>query len=68
MAQEEIEITIGKNGEVSIQTIGVKGPKCLKIAEALAQIIGQEESRRLTSEYYEAEEQVRGHVDVKQTW
>ena len=64
MAQEEIEISIDKLGEVTIRTIGIKGPRCLKEAEALAKIIGQEQARELTSEYYEAEQQARGHVDI----
>lgn len=68
MAQEELEISIGPNGEVTIRTIGIKGPRCLKEAQELAQIVGREQSRQLTSEFYEAEQQVRGHVDVRQTW
>ncbi|MEQ9379777.1 MAG: DUF2997 domain-containing protein [Pirellulales bacterium] len=65
MAQEEIEIEISRDGTVSIRTIGIKGPRCLDQAEALAKIIGQEQSRQLTSEYYEAEQDVRGHIDIR---
>jgi len=66
MAQEELEITIDAQGRVQVRTIGIKGPRCLDYAEALARILGREESRQLTSEYYEAEQQARTHVDVKQ--
>ena len=67
MAREEIEITIGKTGEVEIRTIGIKGPRCLDVAEALARIIGQEQSRELTQEYYEVQQQTHGRVNVKRT-
>jgi hypothetical protein len=66
MAQEEFEIAIGPDGKVTIQTRGVKGAKCLDYAELFAQIIGREESRQLTNEYYEAEAEVRRHVEQKQ--
>lgn len=66
MAQEEIEITIGPDGQVTFRTIGFKGPRCLTEAEALARIVGQEQSRQLTSEFYESEQRVDGRVDVRQ--
>ncbi len=68
MAREELEIEIGTSGKVTARTIGIKGPRCLDLAEMLARIVGREESRQLTSEYYEASEQVQEHVDVKQRW
>jgi hypothetical protein len=68
MAREELEIEIGPSGKVTVRTIGIKGPRCLDLAEFLARIVGREESRQLTSEYYEATEQVQQHVDVKQRW
>ncbi len=66
MAQEEIEIEIDPAGKVTVRTIGIKGPRCLDVADFLARIIGREESRELTSEYYEATGQVQRHLDVKQ--
>ena len=68
MAREELEIEISPSGKVTARTIGIKGPRCLDLAEFLARIVGREESRQLTSEYYEATEQVQEHVDVKQRW
>ena len=68
MAKEEIEIEISPAGKVTARTIGIKGPRCLDLADLLAQIVGREESRQLTSEYYEAQEQVERHIDVKQRW
>ncbi len=66
MAREEIEIEISPSGKVTARTIGIKGARCLDVAEFLARIIGREESRELTSEYYEATEQVQQQIDVKQ--
>jgi hypothetical protein len=66
MAREELEIEIDAQGRVQVRTIGIKGPRCLDIAEAVARILGREESRQLTSEYYEAQETTRSQVDVKQ--
>ncbi len=66
MAQEEIEIQIDPSGKVTVKTIGIKGARCLDYAEFIAQLVGREESRQLTSEYYEGDGQVRRQVDVKQ--
>ena len=38
----------------------------LDVAEMLAQIVGREESRELTNEYYEAEVHTEHRIDVKQ--
>ena len=65
MAKEELEIEIGPDGKVSIRTVGIKGPRCLEVAEAIARIIGEEQSRRLTSEYYESQIDVKQHVDIR---
>jgi hypothetical protein len=68
MAREELEIEISPSGKVTARTIGIKGSRCLDVAEFLAKIVGREESRQLTSEYYEEAEQVQERVDVKQRW
>jgi hypothetical protein len=67
MAKEELEISIDAAGRVTVRTIGIKGTRCLDYAEMVALILGREESRELTSEYYEADEVTRTHVDVKHT-
>jgi hypothetical protein len=68
MAREELEIEISPSGQVTARTIGIKGPRCLDLAEMLARIVGREESRELTAEYYEASEHVEERVNVKQRW
>ena len=54
MNDEEIEIEIGADGKVVVRTIGIKGPRCVDIAEAIAQIVGRVESMQKTDEYFEA--------------
>ncbi len=66
MAREEIEIEISSSGKVTARTIGVKGAACLDLADMLAKIVGKEVSRRLTSEYYEAEEHVNDEIRIHQ--
>jgi hypothetical protein len=66
MAQEELEIEISPDGKVTMRTRGVKGPVCMDYADLVAQIIGREESRQKTSEYYEIPNQSRARIDVKQ--
>ncbi len=64
MAKEELEIEISPSGKVTARTIGIKGPRCLDVAEFLARIVGKEESRTLTSEYYETEQQVQDQIQI----
>jgi hypothetical protein len=64
MSDEEIEIEIGADGKVVVRTIGIKGPRCVEIAEAIALIVGREESRQLTDEYYEVG--IQTHAQVEQ--
>ncbi len=66
MAEEEIEIEISAAGKVTVRTKGIKGPVCMEYAELFARIIGREESREKTSEYYESPEVIQRRVDVKQ--
>jgi hypothetical protein len=65
MANEEFEIEIGPSGKVTVRTVGIKGPRCVDFAEMFVQILGNEESRELTSEYYEESVEVQRHIDVR---
>lgn len=55
MNEVELSIIIRPDGEVEVQVEGAKGKRCLAYAELLRQIIGEEQSRDLTAEYYEPE-------------
>jgi hypothetical protein len=65
MMAEEMEIEISPSGQVTVRTIGIKGAKCIDAAQFIAQIVGREESRQLTSEYYEASQHVENHQKIR---
>ena len=52
MAAPEFDITIGKDGKLKVQVKGSQGAECMALADLIREIIGKEESRELTSEYY----------------
>lgn len=62
---EEMEIEISPNGQVTVKTLGIKGGRCIDAAEFIARIVGQEKSRQMTSEYFEAEQHVERHQEVR---
>jgi Protein of unknown function (DUF2997) len=66
MAQEEIEIEISPSGEVVVRTKGIKGQACMDYADLFVRILGREEHREKTSEFYESAVEVRRTIDVKQ--
>lgn len=62
MKKQDIEITIGPNGEVSFTMKGVKGKNCLAESAFLEEALGTVVEREHTSEYYEASEGVSQSV------
>ncbi len=42
MEIQEIEVTIGKDGQVQVQVRGVKGKKCLELTKELEEALGGE--------------------------
>ncbi|WP_020614503.1 DUF2997 domain-containing protein [Sediminispirochaeta bajacaliforniensis] len=63
--KEELEITIGENGEVSLHVTGVAGAGCTKLTEELEDALGVVTRRELTGDYYRQEEEtsVEIHTD-----
>ena len=57
MAKKQLKIKILPNGEVQMQTQGIKGKKCLDYIEIM-KLLGdfKIEKQELTSEYYEENE------------
>lgn len=66
MAQEELEIEISPDGKVTVTTKGIKGPACMDYADLFAQILGREESREKTAEYYQTAETIVRNVNIQQ--
>ncbi|MBM4319993.1 MAG: DUF2997 domain-containing protein [Deltaproteobacteria bacterium] len=52
MERPELLITIDKEGKVRVQVQGVSGERCLELADLVKEIVGIEEQRQLTGEYY----------------
>lgn len=65
MAEQELEITISPEGKVTVRTHGIKGETCMEYADLLVQIVGREEQREKTTEYYQTEQETT-HVRVQQ--
>jgi hypothetical protein len=49
-----IDITIDADGKVKVKVHGVSGKECTNLTDAIAKIVGREESRSLTSEYHQS--------------
>lgn len=59
MQIQEIEVVIGKSGNVQIHVMGIKGEQCLETTKALENALGGELiSREPTSEASEQEKEI----------
>jgi hypothetical protein len=65
MRQREFEITISKDGSVEVHVKGYKGRRCLDAVKMFEQVVGKPKARRLTSEYYDPEEEVQYRIDQR---
>jgi hypothetical protein len=65
MERPEFEITISRSGKVKVHVKGVKGARCIELADLIQEIVGREDERQLTSDYYTLEGKVRIHTQVK---
>ena len=64
VGQPEFDITIGKDGKLRVEVKGSAGKQCLELADLIRDIVGKEDSRELTTEYY-GEQSVRMDVKVR---
>lgn len=59
---QEIEVTIGKDGQVQVQVRGVKGTKCLTLTKELEEALGGDILERImTPEAMEEPDQAIGN-------
>ena len=68
MAKKQLKIKLLPNGEIKMETIGVKGKKCLdyvKLIEILAD--AKVEKQEYTSEYYEQDDTQFINENIEQT-
>lgn len=66
MTQREYEITIAPDGTVELNVHGHKGKSCFDVAKIFAEIVGEQQSHQLKSEFYEPEEQVQFRIEQSQ--
>lgn len=52
MSTPQFDIRIGPDGKIHVKVSGTSGDECIALTDMLRDIIGREESRDLTSEYY----------------
>ena len=65
---EELEIEIDTSGQVTMRTKGIKGPACMNWADLIVEIVGREQERQKTQEFYETSHEVtvsERRVDVR---
>ena len=65
MPQREFEITIAPDGSVEVAVKGYKGKSCLEVMKIFEQVVGEMQSQRETSEFYEPDEHVRIDIDQR---
>lgn len=66
MEIQEIEVTIGKDGQVEVQVRGVKGMKCLELTKELEDALGGNILARVMTPD-SAEEEIKPDLDQNQT-
>lgn len=59
MSKKQLKIKLLPNGKIEMQTIGIKGKKCLDYVEMMKFLADMKiEKQEYTKEYYETEEQI----------
>ena len=57
MAKKQLKIKLLPNGEIEMETVGIKGKKCLDYVKLLEQLADAKvQKQELTKEYYEQEQ------------
>ncbi|MBR6298738.1 MAG: DUF2997 domain-containing protein [Candidatus Gastranaerophilales bacterium] len=64
MSKKQLKIKLLPNGKIEMQTIGIKGKKCLDYVEMMKFLADMKiEKQEYTKEYYETEEQINIQQD-----
>ena len=59
MAKKQLKIKLLPNGEVQMETVGIKGKSCLQYAQLFEKLADVKITKQeFTSEYYEQEETI----------
>ena len=57
VTKKDLVITIGPDGEVTLEVQGAAGPECLDLTKFLEDELGEVTDRQLSSAYYQEEEE-----------
>ncbi len=64
MSGKKLKIRLLPNGEIQMETIGVKGEKCLDYIEILKKLVDVKiTDTKLTDEYYETDNEIYNEND-----
>lgn len=59
MAKKQLKIKLLPNGQIQMETVGIKGKKCLDYIDMMKMLADMKiEKQEFTNEYYEQEEQI----------
>lgn len=64
--KDEIEVVVDAQGNLRVETIGIKGKRCLDVMEVFQEIFGSVEEHELTSEYYEPEPETQATISERE--
>lgn len=69
MAKKQLKIKLLPNGEVQMETVGIKGKSCLQYVEIFEKLADVKVTKQeFTSEYYEQEESINcDRVEIQDT-
>ena len=65
MQQKKVVLTVGANGKLSIETLGMLGDECTKATAMLESKLGKVEDRTLKAEYYAGDGGVKLKEELK---
>lgn len=64
MKKDELEISITKDGEVSLNVIGAKGKKCLDLSKDIEEALGIVTSRETKPQFYEQDSESYTYINT----
>ena len=65
MQQKKVILTVGANGKLNIETLGMVGDECTKATAMLESKLGKGEDRTLKAEYYAGDGGVKLKEELK---
>lgn len=61
--KDELEISIDKEGNVTIKVVGGDGSSCVELTKELEEALGLVDKRTLTENYYQPQQDVEGEIE-----